>query len=70
MAEHSAKYDTVKRHYDNGLWNEIMVRNAVGRWITEEEAEEILSGKGGVKSEPVQDLGQEGNHLHSGRRGE
>ena len=47
MTERSAKYETVKRYYDNGLWNEIMVRNAVGRWITEEEAEEILSGKGG-----------------------
>lgn len=46
MAEHSAKYDTVKRYYDNGLWNEIMVRNAVGRWITEAEAEKILSQKG------------------------
>lgn len=46
MAEHSAKYETVKRYYDEGLWNETMVRNAVGRWITEEEAEEILSQKG------------------------
>lgn len=46
MAEHSAKYETVKRYYDNGLWNTTMVQNAVGRWITEEEAEEIFSGKG------------------------
>lgn len=46
MAEHSAKYEAVKRYYDEGLWNETMVRNAVGRWITEEEAEEILSQKG------------------------
>ena len=46
MAEHSTKYEIVKRYYDEGLWNETMVRNAVGRWITEEEAEEILSQKG------------------------
>ena len=46
MNEHSAKYETVKRYYDNGLWNTTMVQNAVGRWITEEESREILSGKG------------------------
>jgi hypothetical protein len=43
MDEHGAKYETVKRYYNEGLWNETMVRNAVGRWITEEEAEEILN---------------------------
>lgn len=42
--EHSAKYDTVKGYYDRGLWNEQMVNNAVGRWITKEEAAEILGG--------------------------
>lgn len=44
--EHSAKYETVKSYYDRGLWNTAMVNNAVGRWITEEEAQEILSQKG------------------------
>lgn len=42
--EHSKKYDLVKRYYDNGLWNAEMVNNAVGRWITKEEAAEILGG--------------------------
>lgn len=46
MDEHSPKYNTVSDHYRNGLWNPTMVRNAVGRWITEAEAEEILSQKG------------------------
>lgn len=44
----SAKYAKVKFYFDNGLWNEIMVRNAVTKnWITAEEAETIL-GKGEV----------------------
>lgn len=46
MDEHSPKFETVKSYYDNGLWNKTMVQNAVGRWITEEEAREILSEKG------------------------
>lgn len=40
---HSKKFDRVKGYYDKGLWTADMVRNAVGRWITAEEAEEILS---------------------------
>lgn len=49
MTEHSAKFDRVKHYYDNGLWNEKMVRNAAKNpktspWITEAEAEEILTG--------------------------
>lgn len=43
--EHSEKFQRVKDYYDTGKWNEKMVRNAVGRWITEEEAEAILSGE-------------------------
>lgn len=39
---HSAKYDMVKSFYDQGLWNEARVRNAVVKgWITAEEFEEI-----------------------------
>lgn len=39
----SSKYSKVKFYYEQGLWNEIMVRNAiVKKWITQEEAEEIL----------------------------
>lgn len=41
----SKKFELVKRYYDSGLWNEQMVRNAVGRWITLDEAEVILSGE-------------------------
>lgn len=40
---HSKKFDRVKGYYEKGLWNAEMVRNAVGRWITAEEAKEILS---------------------------
>lgn len=46
MSEHSAKFELVKKYYDNGLWNEQMVKNAVGRWITEEEKNEILKVSG------------------------
>lgn len=49
MNEHSPKFERVKRYYDAGLWNAAMVRNATKNpkaspWITEAEAEEILSG--------------------------
>ena len=43
--EHSAKFDLVKYYYDTGRWNRRMVLNAVGRWITAEEAAEILGNK-------------------------
>lgn len=45
--EHSAKYETVKAYYRNYLagvkpmWDEMRVHNAVGKWITEGEYEEI-----------------------------
>lgn len=44
MNEHSVKYEKVKNYYDRGLWTAEMVQNAVGRWITKEEADEILTG--------------------------
>lgn len=44
MNEHSARFEKVKGYYDCRLWNRQMVMNAVGKWITAEEAEEILSG--------------------------
>ncbi len=40
--EHSPRFERVKLYYERGLWTEAMVRNAVGRWITQEEAAEIL----------------------------
>lgn len=38
----SAKYELVKRYYDEGLWNIDRVRRAVVKnWITAEEYEQI-----------------------------
>ncbi len=42
--ERSPKFNTVKDHYDHNRWKDAMVSNAVGKWITGEEAEEILNG--------------------------
>ena len=39
---HSPKFEIVKSYYDRGLWDADRVRNAVGKWITAEEAAEIL----------------------------
>lgn len=41
MNEHSPKYATVKKYYDAGLWSVSRVYNAVSRWITADEYEEI-----------------------------
>ena len=40
--EHSPKFELVKSYYDRGLWDADRVRKAVGKWITAEEAAEIL----------------------------
>lgn len=40
--EHSPKFETVKVYYDSRRWSRQMVLNAVGKWITEAEAAEIL----------------------------
>lgn len=37
----SKNFDKVKSFYDAGLWSIGMVRNAVERWITAEEFQEI-----------------------------
>lgn len=47
--QHSPRYGTVKAYYDSGRWTAAMVRNAIGRWITYEEAQEIL----GKEDEPT-----------------
>lgn len=39
---HSARFELVKGYYLAGTWSESRVRAAVGKWITEAEAEEIL----------------------------
>lgn len=38
----SKKFELVKNYYEKGLWNQQMVLNAVGKWITQEEADIIL----------------------------
>jgi hypothetical protein len=39
----SVKYELVKYYYDRGLWNSERVQAAVGKWITQEEANTILN---------------------------
>ena len=39
--DNSENFEKVKRFYDNGIWNEARVYNAVGKWITKEEYKEI-----------------------------
>jgi uncharacterized XkdX family phage protein len=41
----SAKFERVKGYYDKGLWNKVMVRNAVVKnWITADEYE-LITGE-------------------------
>ena len=37
----SKNYDKVKGYYDRKLWDINKVKNAVGKWITSDEYEEI-----------------------------
>lgn len=37
----SEKFEKVKGYYKSGMWSFQMVRNAVGKWITKEEFQEI-----------------------------
>lgn len=39
--EHSKNFEKVKNYYDTGLWDITRVWNAVGKWITEDEYQEI-----------------------------
>ena len=39
---HSKNFDKVKYYYDHGNWSKERVREAVGKWITEEEYREIV----------------------------
>lgn len=45
MDEKSAKFDKVAGYYKGHLWTADMVKNAIGRWITAEEAEMIISSE-------------------------
>lgn len=38
----SKNFEKVKRFYDNRIWNEARVYNAVGKWITAEEYKKII----------------------------
>ena len=37
----SKNFEKVKRYYEKGLWSKARVHNAVGKWITEEEYQQI-----------------------------
>ena len=39
---HSKNFKKVKDYYDEHRWNKKQVHDAVGRWITPEEYEEIV----------------------------
>lgn len=41
----SKNYMKVKNYYDTNRWSKEAVRNAVGRWITEDEYFEITGEK-------------------------
>lgn len=41
----SKHYEKVKNYYLHNIWSEQMVRNAIGKWITEDECEMILRSK-------------------------
>lgn len=42
MEPKSKRFKTVRDYYKDGLWTREMVLNAVDRWITTQEALEIL----------------------------
>lgn len=43
--EHSENFEKVKRYYGRGMWSASRVIAAIGKWITEAEAEEIMEGR-------------------------
>lgn len=51
----SKKFNTVKEYYGNGLWSIAMVRNAVNKWITEEEFTEITGEAYETETENVEE---------------
>lgn len=38
----SQRFEIVKKWYEEGRWTKEMVKNAVGRWITQKEYEDIV----------------------------
>ena len=45
----SPKYDLVAHYYIHGMWSAERVQNAVGKWITKEEADAILTPRASEK---------------------
>lgn len=41
----SKYYEKVKNYFLQGVWSERMVKNAVGKWITQDECNMILRSK-------------------------
>lgn len=41
----SPNYNLIKGYYERGLWSANRVKKAVGKWITQEEALQILNRK-------------------------
>ncbi len=41
ILEHSKNFEKVRKYFEENFWNENRIHLAVGRWITEEEYEEI-----------------------------
>lgn len=41
----SKNFEKVKGYYEKGLWSKTRVHNAVGKWINEEEYQEITGEK-------------------------
>ena len=40
---HSPNFEKVKNYYNRGLWSINRVRKAIGKWITQEEYNEIVN---------------------------
>ena len=45
--EYSKNFEKVKNYYIQGIWSEQMVKNSIGKWITQEEYDEILNSREG-----------------------
>lgn len=42
---HSKNFEKVKSYYDRGMWSASRVIAAIGKWITEAEAQEIMEAQ-------------------------
>ena len=46
--DHSKHYEDIQKYYKYACWNQQMVHDAVGRWITTEEYEQIAESERGA----------------------